>query len=193
MDESAHLRGLLTQLNTLGVRAGHRSSRHPNYDALRTPHVRRSDMTYQEKTAHDRAQAITLRALKQEERNASQHNGRQTRENKPRRSPWNTNREPSADTIEREWDAFDPYAHVPFPPLTPQKPKKLNRQRASGFPETDEERRAMERATTFESNLYDKHLHEERTAALRRRQNEEDDHYKALQARSGAATGPRRY
>jgi hypothetical protein len=52
MDESAHLRGLLTHLNTLGGRAGHRSSRpnypdydypdydaprHPNYDALRTP------------------------------------------------------------------------------------------------------------------------------------------------------------
>jgi hypothetical protein len=150
MDESAHLRSLITQLHTLGAYTGESTKK------------------------------------KSKNSSGSKHNERQTRENKPHSSAWNTNREPSADTIKREWNAFDPHAHIPFPPLKPQKPKKFNR-------ETDEERRAMKRATTFEENLYDKHLHEERIAAFQRRQDEEDEHYYASHARSGAAAGPRRH
>jgi hypothetical protein len=143
MDESAHLRGLLTQLNTLGGKNG---------------------PTNKKKSAK--------------------------KDNKTGRDPYP---EPSAKYMERSHREASEFIHayVPPPPLTPQQRAELDR--ASGFPMTPEERQAMERATTSEKKMYERHLHEERTAALRRRQEEEDEHYYASQARSGAAAGPRRY
>ena len=182
MDESAHLRGLLTQLNTLGGKNG----------------------------------PVSKQVQSKNEQAGSKHKTTKTKKHASDDAHlWNAYPQPNDDEWEfdqsfhqpsylpkprvehydydDDHDDFDPHADVPFPPLTPQQRAELDRQRAAGFPMTDKEKQEMERATAFELALYERHLHEERAAALRRDRDEQDDRYYTSHARSGAAAGPRRH